>query len=199
VLKYNGTAWTPAAETTTTVEDVLTSTDASHALSANQGKVLNDGKLDKTATFAGDVTGTYGDNTVAKIQGVEVAATTPTANQVLTYNTTSSKWTPATFDLGVFPFVKTTTNYTIKLTDYTVVLKGASANANFTLPTADVAGRTFRIINLSEYNIILSQTVKTAVDLTTNKILSGNAIDGTTLGNKMTIQWDGDEWIQVGN
>jgi len=102
-------------------------------------------------------------------------------------------------DLGVTPIRVEAGSCSIVTTDYTVVLKGATADANFTLPTADVAGRTFRIINLSGHNIILSQNVRTAVDITTNKILSGNAFDGTILGNKMTLQWDGSEWIQVGN
>jgi len=111
VLTYNNTTskWEPAATMTTTVEDVLTSTSATNALSANQGKVLNDGltaettrattveatKIAKVDAFTGDVTGTYDATKVAKIQGVDVAATAPTANQVLTYNSTTSKWEPA--------------------------------------------------------------------------------------------------------
>ncbi len=60
VLKYNGTTttWEAADESTTTVEDVLTSTSVTNALSANQGKVLNESKLANTLNnaniFVGD-------------------------------------------------------------------------------------------------------------------------------------------------
>ncbi|MDM8162258.1 hypothetical protein QUH73_20765, partial [Labilibaculum sp. K2S] len=81
VLKYNtaSSVWEPAAESVTTVEDLLTSTSATNALSANQGKVL-DGKItaevtraataegnkvDKTDAFTGDVTGTYDATVIA--------------------------------------------------------------------------------------------------------------------------------------
>ena len=49
-----------------------------------------------TAAVTGDVTGNLGASTVAKIQGRDVATTLPTSGQVLTYNTTTSKWEPAT-------------------------------------------------------------------------------------------------------
>ena len=105
--------------------------------------------------------------------------------------------------LGVTPFIKVTGDYTIKMADNTVVLKGATANVAFTLPaTGDgvVVGTTFRIINLSNYKISLSAAVRTAVDLQSSQILSGSTtVDGTVAGNKMTIMWDGDEWIQAGN
>jgi hypothetical protein len=106
--------------------------------------------------------------------------------------------------LGVTPFIKVTGDYTIKMADNTVVLKGATANVAFTLPTiADgvVVGTTFRIINLSNnFKISLSAAVRTAFDLQISQILSGSTtVDGTVAGNKMTIMWDGDEWIQAGN
>jgi hypothetical protein len=44
--------------------------------------------------IAGDVTGTLGATTVAKLQGVAISATAPTSNQILTYNGTF--WTPST-------------------------------------------------------------------------------------------------------
>jgi len=74
----------------------LTSTSATDALSANQGNTLNTNKLDKTATFTGDVTGTYNATVVSKLQGTAVSNTAPTTTgQVLTYNSTASAWEPA--------------------------------------------------------------------------------------------------------
>ncbi|MBL7778418.1 MAG: tail fiber domain-containing protein [Chitinophagales bacterium] len=49
-------------------------------------------------TLAGDVTGDISSNTVEKIRGVNVVATTPTTNQVLQYNGTN--WAPATLGGG---------------------------------------------------------------------------------------------------
>ena len=51
-----------------------------------------------TITLSGDVTGASNANTVAGIQGVPVLSTTPTTNQVLTYNGTD--WAPATPSAG---------------------------------------------------------------------------------------------------
>jgi hypothetical protein len=84
----------------TTVEDVLTSTSGSNALSAKQGKVLNDGKLDKTAIFGGDVTGTYNATVVEKIQGTAVSSTAPsTTGQVLSYD--GSQWAPTAIQKSI--------------------------------------------------------------------------------------------------
>jgi len=106
--------------------------------------------------------------------------------------------------LGVTPFKKVTGDYTILMADNTVVLdKHTTGNVTFTLPaTTDgvVVGTTFRIINMSNYKISLSASVRTAVDLQSGQILSGSTtVDGTVSGNKMTIMWDGSEWIQAGN
>ena len=91
VLSYDGSAWTPAAPVTTTVEDLLTSTSATSALSANQGKVLNDAlanKADITALQAKAFgTGDLGAGTapstskVTGIQEIPVSATAPTPGQ----------------------------------------------------------------------------------------------------------------------
>jgi hypothetical protein len=52
-----------------------------------------------TATPAtGDLSGTYPAPTVAKLRGVGLSATSPTASQVLQYNGTN--WTPATLTVG---------------------------------------------------------------------------------------------------
>jgi hypothetical protein len=47
-------------------------------------------------SVAGDVTGTLGASTVAKIQGRNIAATAPANGQVLSYNTTTTQWEPST-------------------------------------------------------------------------------------------------------
>jgi len=49
-----------------------------------------------SVTMGGDVTGNSATSTVAKLQGVTVSTTAPTANQVLTYNSGTTSWTPTT-------------------------------------------------------------------------------------------------------
>ena len=51
----------------------------------------------------GDLSGTYPSPTVAKIQGVAVDTTAPTANQVLEYNSGTSKWTPTALPAALPP------------------------------------------------------------------------------------------------
>jgi len=47
-------------------------------------------------TFAGDLSGTVTTQTVVGLQGREIATSAPTNGQVLTWNSATSKWTPAT-------------------------------------------------------------------------------------------------------
>jgi hypothetical protein len=85
--------------------------------------------------FAGDVTGAYDSTVVAKIQGVAVSATTPTAGQVLVYG---SQWAPGAVNLasaaaitGVLPTANGgNTNGFFK------VAGPASSEKTFTFPNA---------------------------------------------------------------
>lgn len=53
-----------------------------------------------TGTLAGDVTGTQGSTTVARLQGRGVASTPPTDGQVLRYNASAGQWQPGTVPSG---------------------------------------------------------------------------------------------------
>lgn len=59
-----------------------------------------------SSTLAGDVTGASGANTVARIQGISVAATVPTIGQTLVYNGTN--YAPATVSSGSATAIATT-------------------------------------------------------------------------------------------
>jgi hypothetical protein len=57
---------------------------------------VNSWTLLSAGILLGDVTGTPGASTVAKLQGRAVAATAPTGGQSLAWNSTTSNWTPQT-------------------------------------------------------------------------------------------------------
>ena len=100
-------------DTVTTVEDSVTSTSATNALSANQGKVVND----KVVNIENGTTKTN----AQKIQGVNVSETTPTSNQVLLYNETNSQYEPTTITVDV-PVASTTVSGTVKIDGTTITI-----------------------------------------------------------------------------
>lgn len=53
-----------------------------------------------TGPLAGDVTGTQGSTTVARLRGTNVAATMPTNGQVLKFNSGANQWQPDTDNAG---------------------------------------------------------------------------------------------------
>lgn len=99
VLKINGTAVTAGG--TLTTGTVLRATDTSSsawgALDLSNSNaitgLLPSGNQD-SQNVGGDLSGTTSSATVTKLQTISVSSTTPTNNQVLTYN--GSTWIPAT-------------------------------------------------------------------------------------------------------
>jgi hypothetical protein len=176
--------------------DVLTS--AENGLTNTAGKITLGGALTAATTVTTDATKSL---TFSGADGfiLPSLATGAATENVVTVNASGVLHQRA-LDLGVTPITKVIGTYAITTADYTVVLKGATSDASFTLPAAPELGRTFRIINLSTYKITLDKPVRTAVDVTLTEVGPGTAsVAGNTMGNKLTIQWDGTEWIQVGN
>lgn len=64
--------------------------------------------LPPSGTAGGDLGGSYPNPSVAKIQGVSLAITTPTSGQVLKYDGT--KWAPSTDNVGTFALPFSSTN-----------------------------------------------------------------------------------------
>ena len=109
-VNYNGGNWyMTSTNDLTNGTGVLPTTNGGTGLStigtAGQVLTVNSGATalqystpatTTSVTMGGDVTGNSATSTVAKLQGTSVSTTTPTANQVLTYNSGTTSWTPTT-------------------------------------------------------------------------------------------------------
>lgn len=121
---------------------------------------------DATAlSLAGDVTGTLGATVVGRIQGIPVTNTTPTNNQVLTYNGTA--WTPTAISPATITDKGTlTTQGGIEFTPSTNGTDKLLGNA------------TIQIANLGV------TTAKLAADAVTNEKLADNAVQTENIANR---------------
>ncbi|HEY8998952.1 MAG TPA: glycosyl hydrolase family 28-related protein [Candidatus Saccharimonadales bacterium] len=91
----------PASDLEASVQNNLTA--ASTALQAS------------TAIAGGDLTGTYGNPTLAKIQGTAVNASTPSDGQVLVYSSAGTHWLPGTISSTTVNDATTTTKGIVQL------------------------------------------------------------------------------------
>lgn len=129
-----------------------------------------------------------------EIQGVNVSTATPTANQVLQYNATTTAWTPGmiTYPIKV---LNSGTTYTVAATDYTVVMTRTGAGTfTVTLPAAStLPGRIFIVRKISGYlvNITSSGGYIDAAGTTTIPLAAANAKASAVL------QSDGTNWYTL--
>ena len=92
VLAWNSgsSQWEP----TTTVHLLGSSTHTADTLANLNAKVSDADLISDITSAGGDLSGTYPNPTVAKIQGYSVATTTPNDGYALVYKTGTAKWTP---------------------------------------------------------------------------------------------------------
>ncbi len=133
---------TRLAGNTTTTKRFLTQT-GNGTISAAPGwntilaadvPILNQNTTGSAASFtgslAGDVTGTQSATTVGKIQGISVLAGTPSNGQVLTYDSTNTRWAAATPSTNTPTITKLASNFTNLTPTLTPVITAAVTPGN---------------------------------------------------------------------
>jgi hypothetical protein len=78
-----------ASDTATSATNATNAMNATNAVNATTATSF-------TGPLAGDVTGTQGSTTVARLRGTNVSTTAPANGQVLKFNSTTGQWQPAT-------------------------------------------------------------------------------------------------------
>ena len=146
-------------DTITTVDDVLNSTEITHALSANQGKVIND----KVVNIENGTTKTN----AQKIQGINVSETAPTSNQALLYDETNSQYEPKTITVDV-PVASNIVSGTVKIDGVTITITDGviSAVNNGTTIEDWVGSTSYELKDLVIYSNSLWQCTTANSDVT---------------------------------
>jgi hypothetical protein len=152
---------------------------------ANAANAINATNATTAANFsgalAGDVTGTQGATTVARLRGQTVASTAPTAGQVLKYNGTTNQWEPAA-----------DSNSGGTLTGLTAGtgLSGGGTSGNVALNLANGGVGTAQLadnnVTDAKINSVTGSKVTGAVANATNAVNATNAANATNATNATT-------------
>jgi hypothetical protein len=139
-----------------------------NATAVGLGNVNN--TADTAKTIAGDVTGTLGASTVAKLQNRTVASTAPSSGQSLTWNAGTSQWEPATVGGGAGVTFVVTSNVNTSLTSSSTnyqIFTGSTPGQRITMPDATTlsAGTDFFLINKSSVLIPVYNNAATLVGM----------------------------------
>ncbi|MHA3044972.1 tail fiber domain-containing protein [Riemerella anatipestifer] len=180
VLKWNGTAWAPAADNNT------------NTTYSGSTSITLSGTSFQRAALTGDVTAAANNNatTVARIQGRNVANTAPANGQVLKWNGTA--WAPAadnntntTYSAGVgLTLSGTTFSHSAHTGDVTGTT--ALTIANNAVTNAKIANNAVNSAKIADGTIVAADIANATI--TADKLNQMNAANGQVL------KWNGTAW-----
>lgn len=155
---------------------------------ANQVAAGNDSRFTDartpTGAAAGDLSGTYPNPAVAKIQGVAVSATAPTNGHFLKFNGT--QWLSAQISTSDVNGLNTTLNNYMTVADFNTAVTNANCAAHQTMYWNAVSGFNCQSINVSVAGDVSGTIGAVAV----NKI-KGITVDTTGLTTGQVLKYDG--------
>ncbi|AZZ59001.1 collagen-like protein [Riemerella anatipestifer] len=170
VLKWNGTAWAPAADNNT------------NTTYSGSTSITLSGTSFQRAALTGDVTAAANNNitTVARIQGRNVANTAPASGQVLKWNGTA--WAPAADD-------NTNTTYTAG-----TGLSLSGTTFSHAAHTGDVTGTTsLTIANNAVNSAKIADGSVSTVDLAAGAV-TADKLNQMNATNGQVLKWNGTAW-----
>ena len=189
--KYLQVEIDPAGGTSYTSAGASQLLSVPYAIYSNNAGSAN--TLTGTVTMGGDVTGTNAAASVVKLQGNNVSATAPTSGQVLTWNSGTSTWTPATDGGGTVTTINTTPG---QLTGGPITTTGTLGLATAGSAGTYGSGTQVPVITTDAYGRVTSVTnttitaggtgtvtnINTAAPLSGGPITSSGTISMTTSG-----------------
>ncbi|AHI05666.1 cell wall surface anchor family protein [Bdellovibrio bacteriovorus W] len=208
VLQWNGSAWTPStlpagnAGTVTSVGSSTTALSVSNptttpTLTLAIGTTANTVAAGDDARFAdsripkgaagGDLSGTYPNPSVNRIQGQSLALTGVTEGQLLTYK--SNQWVPATLQASDVTGLSAMLAPYLKTADFNTAVANAGCAVHQTMTYTSVAGFTCQSINVG-----LAGDVTGSIGTSKVERIQGKDVSATAPTNNQVLQWNGSAW-----
>jgi hypothetical protein len=196
ILKWDNTnkKWILGTDATTTLT-AGTGINIVGTTITNTGDTNAADDITTATTATGDLAGTFPNLTVAKIRGVNVVATAPTANQVLQYNGTN--WVPTTLTAGTvssvalaMPSIFSVAGSPITTSGtFSTTLASQTAATVFAAPTAAAGTPTFRTLAATDIPALDAAKITTGTFPLT-KITGAGAGTRAILGSdNNTVSW----------